>query len=156
MKNATCEKLLGVKNDQHLNFNDHVKPICKKASGKLRALARVTPYMCVEKRKLIMNSFFNTQFNDKRSCYEDLLAKDKSVSIHHKNIQDVAIEMFKVKNRLAPKIVNDLFYNETENHYNLRHRTEFRILFVNSIYHGSESISCLGSKIWDIVPSYCS
>ena len=45
------------------------------------------------------------------------------------------------------------FDNETENHYNLRHRTEFRIPFVNSIYHGSESISFLGPKIWDLFPS---
>ena len=151
-KNTTCEKLLGVKTDQHLNFDDHVKSICKKASGKLRALARVIPYMSVEKRKLIMNSLFNTQFNhfpliwilhircnnnkikhlherclrliynDKRSSSEDLLTKVESVSILHRNIQDVAIEMFKVKTSLAPKIVNDLFDNETENYYNLRHR----------------------------------
>ena len=47
--------------------------------------------------------------------------------------------MFKVKNSLAPKTVNDLFDNDTENHYNLRHHTEIRIPFVNSVYHGSES-----------------
>ena len=60
--------------------------------------------------------------------------------------------MFKLKNSLAPKIINDLFDNDTEDHDNLRHRTEFRIPLVNSVYHGSESISCLGPKIWDIVP----
>ena len=119
-----------------------------------------------------MNSFFNAQFNycpliwmlhsrcnnssirhlherclrlaysDKRSSYED--------------VQDVAIEMFKVKNSLAPNIFHDLFDNETENHYNLNHRTEFRIPFFNSVYYvyyGSESISCLGPNIWDIVHS---
>ena len=61
--------------------------------------------------------------------------------------------MFKVKNSLAPKTVNDLFDNDTENHYNLRHHTEIRIPFVNSVYHGSESKYCLGPKILDIVPS---
>ena len=61
--------------------------------------------------------------------------------------------MFKVKNSLAPKIINDLFDNDTEDHDNLRHRTEFRIPLVNSVYHGSKSVSCLGPKIWDIVPS---
>ena len=55
-------------------------------------------------------------YNDERSFYEDLLTKDGSVSIHHKNIQDVVIEMFKVMNNLAPEIVNDLFDNETEKH----------------------------------------
>ena len=32
--------------------------------------------------------------NDKLSSYEELLEKDWSVSIHHKNIQSLAIEMF--------------------------------------------------------------
>ena len=36
--------------------------LCKKASGKLGTLARVTPYMAIEKRNLIMNFFFNGHF----------------------------------------------------------------------------------------------
>ena len=42
--------------------------MCKKASDKLRALARVppymarvTPYMAIEKKKVLMNSFFDSQ-----------------------------------------------------------------------------------------------
>ena len=35
-------------------------------------------------------------YNDKRSSFEDLLEKDNPVSIHHKNLQALAIEMFKV------------------------------------------------------------
>ena len=34
-------------------------------------------------------------YNDKRSSFEDLLEKDNSVSIHHKNLQAVAMKMFK-------------------------------------------------------------
>ena len=34
-------------------------------------------------------------YSDKKSSYENLLEKDNSVSIHHKNIQVLAIEMFK-------------------------------------------------------------
>ena len=34
--------------------------------------------------------------NDKRSFFEDLLEKDNSVSIHHTNLQALAIKMFKV------------------------------------------------------------
>ena len=54
IKSSTCEKLLGVKIDNKLNFDTHVKGLCKKASNKLRALARVRP----QKKKILMNSFF--------------------------------------------------------------------------------------------------
>ena len=45
IKNSTCEKLLGVKIDNKLNFDTHVKGLCKKANNELRALARATQYM---------------------------------------------------------------------------------------------------------------
>ena len=62
IKSSTCEKLLGVKIDNKLNFDTHVKGLCKKANNKLRALARATPYMSLE-NKFLMNSSFNAQFN---------------------------------------------------------------------------------------------
>ena len=46
-----CEKRLGVKIDCKLNFDEHVKTLCSKANNKLRALARATPYMNVEKKE---------------------------------------------------------------------------------------------------------
>ena len=49
--NSECEKLLGVKIDVNLNFNDHISDLCKKASRKISALARVTPFMGLSKRK---------------------------------------------------------------------------------------------------------
>ena len=55
--NSECEKLLEVKIDVDLNFSDHISDLCKKASRKISALARVTPFMVLEKRKLIMNAF---------------------------------------------------------------------------------------------------
>ena len=45
----------------------------------------------------------------KLSSFEDLLKKDGSVTVHHRNIQTLAVEMFKVKNNLSPKIIQDLF-----------------------------------------------
>ena len=63
IKNSTCEKLSGVKIDNRLNFDTHVKGLCKKANNKFIALARVAPYMSLETKKLLMNSFFNAQFN---------------------------------------------------------------------------------------------
>ena len=41
--------------------------------------------------------------------FENLLKNDNSVSIHHRNIQALAIEMVKVKNNNAPEIMKELF-----------------------------------------------
>ena len=57
MKNA--KKLFGLKIYSKLLFDKHIKTICKKACNKLRALARITPYMAIEKKKDLMNFFLN-------------------------------------------------------------------------------------------------
>ena len=40
-----------------------LKWFADKANKKLRALAKVTTYMTLEKKKIVMNSFFNAQSN---------------------------------------------------------------------------------------------
>ena len=59
----------------------------------------------------------------------ELLEKDGSVSIHHRNIQSLVIEMYKVKNKLAPTITGNIFGTMPENHYNLRNYNDFGIPF---------------------------
>ena len=34
---------------------------------------------------------------------------DKSVCVHHRNLQQLAMEMFKVKNNLSPPFMQELF-----------------------------------------------
>ena len=63
IKNSDNEKLLGVTVAANLNFNCHSENILKKASKKVLVLARITHYMSIPKRKLLMNSFFTSQFN---------------------------------------------------------------------------------------------
>ena len=60
--------------------------------------------------------------------------------------------MYKVKNELAPIITANVFTTIPENHYNLRNYNGFKLPFARTVYHGTESISYLGPKIWDIVP----
>ena len=43
--------LLGITIDSNLTFENHVNSICKKASQKLNALARIAPYMNIQKRR---------------------------------------------------------------------------------------------------------
>ena len=63
ISNSTEEKILGVYFDNKLNFNTHIKKLCKKASQKLHALARLSNLMSIRQRKTIMNAFINSQFS---------------------------------------------------------------------------------------------
>ena len=49
IENSTSEKLLGVKVDNKLNFNEHLDGITKKASRKVSALSRIFPFMDLTK-----------------------------------------------------------------------------------------------------------
>ena len=63
IKNSTEEKLLGVKFDSNLSFESHVTSLCKKASQKLHALARISHYMDLNKRRNLMKAFITSQFS---------------------------------------------------------------------------------------------
>ena len=63
IKNSEYEKLLGIKVDSKLNFNEHLNNIITKASGRVNALSRVMPYMSLSKKKKLVSSFVNSQFN---------------------------------------------------------------------------------------------
>ena len=63
IKNSDSEKFLGVEYDSKFRFDQHITDLCRTASRKIHALARVTPFLTLTKRHLLMNSFFKTQFN---------------------------------------------------------------------------------------------
>ena len=87
-------------------------------------------------------------YNDKNYSYEELLTKDGSVSIHHRNIKALATEFYNIKNGLSPELFTEIFAREKESHDHLRRCNDFRIPSIRTVYHGSESISLLGPKIW--------
>ena len=147
IENSSNVKLLGIKLDNKLTFNEHVQDLCKKASKKLHALARVSKFMTLKQRRLIMHSFIFSQFgycplvwmfhnrtlnnrinkiheralrlvyNDDESSFENLLLKDNSFTIHERNIQTLAIELYKVVNHLSPKIMDFIFPLKKEIRY---------------------------------------
>ena len=126
--------LLGITIDSNLSFEEHINNLCKKASQKLNALARISGYLDILKRRTLMKSFITSQFGycpliwmfhsrglnnkinsiheralritygDKTSTFQQLLEKDNSASIHHRNLQALATEMFKISNNLSPDI----------------------------------------------------
>ena len=60
IKNSTKEQLLGVKFDSNLSFENHVTSLCKKASQTLHALARISHYMDINKRRNLMKAFITS------------------------------------------------------------------------------------------------
>ena len=127
------------------------------------------------KRRILMSVFFKSQFSycplvwmrsinrlhelclriiyaDKQLWFETLLEKDGSVSVHNRNLQILATTMYEIKNDLSPLIVAELFEQRNKQYYDLRNNSQFAIPPIRTVYHGSESISFLGPKIWNILP----
>ena len=63
IKNSDYEKRLGVKFDSKLRFDQLITDLCRRPSRTIHTLARMTPFMNLSKRRLLMSSFFKTQFN---------------------------------------------------------------------------------------------
>ena len=55
-------KLLGVKIDNKLDFNEHVSNICKKVSLKIHVLAKISHFMSTDKLRMLMKAFIESQF----------------------------------------------------------------------------------------------
>ena len=113
------EKLLGLNIDRNLSFTSHISKICAKAGQKLTAISRIANLMSLEKRRVLVKSFFESQFEycsllwmchsrtlnnginrlhhralrliyrDELLSFSELLKKGGSVTIHHRNIQKV-------------------------------------------------------------------
>ena len=155
ISNNNYEKLLGVKVDHELNINEHVLSLCKKASQKLNALSRIASCMSFDQRRLILNSFIASHFSycpmvwmfhstklnerinqiheralrivskDFKLSFQELLKEDSSLNIYHRNLQKIMTEIFKVKNRLSPELMNDAF-EFIEKPYSLQATSNFR------------------------------
>ena len=91
---------------------------------------------CIHERALRIT------YKDKSSTFQELLEKDNAVSIHHKNIQNLAIEIYKVSPGFSPPILNDLFV-PVSRPYNFGRNDTLQRRRVNSVRHGIESISFL-------------
>ena len=170
-------KLLGVTIDSNLTMKEHIKNICKQAGNKLNALARIAKYLDGSKRKLLMNSFIISQFhycpiiwmycqrqsnnlinriheralriayNDYTSTFIALLEKDDSVSIHQRNIQALALEIFKTKNDLNPNFMKNIFcpvnHNYNTRNENLAHPNP------RTVTYGLETFGYKANQIWN-------
>ena len=190
-------KLLGILIDSNLTFNDHLKIICKKASQKLTAISRFCHILSENKRIILLKTFFESQFNycpliwmfcnktinrkidrlheralrlaykDYVSNFHELLEKDKSVTIHKRNLRALVIEMYKIDHKISPSFIRELVVKE-DSPYNTRATTNvvldannraeiskkssYKVPKINTVSFGKESFRWLGPKLWNSLP----
>ena len=166
IESSKKEKLLGISIDTTLSFEHHITSLCKKASQKLHALARIAHYMDFEKHRSLMKAFVKSQFNycsliwmfynrvlnsiinrihqralrlvyqNKNLSFRELLPLDKAVTIHKRN--------------LSPEIIKQIFKFQ-EPYYNLRPETShLRRENIKTTHYGIQSVkSSLSNRSWD-------
>ena len=76
-----------------------------------------------------------------------------SFSIHHWNIQSLAIELYNFFHGLSSSIMKNVFHFNTNIPYNLRSRSELCSRNPKTVKYGTETISYLAPKVWFLVPN---
>ena len=181
LENSKEQKILDVTIDIKLNFKSHVSELCKKPSQKIATLSRLSNYLHNSKKKLIFSSIIKSQFsyfplvwmfclrtlknminklherslriilNDYSSNFNMLLENNNDISNHHRNIQALLIEVFKMKNELAPPIMESIL-NKRFNTYNLRNFQEFATERKRTVWYGLETFSYRYPQPWSFLP----
>ena len=165
-----CErKTLNLRLEFKLKIEKHVIGLCKRAGRKLSALKRLARILPFQKRRILIQSFFNSQFSyclliwmfinrgtnhrinkiqerslrllykDDISAFEELLQQNNYVTIHTRNIQILATEMYKVYNNKSPDLICQLF-SKSNGTYNLRNVSDFERPTVNTVWWGRKQL----------------
>ena len=163
--------------------------MCKKASQKLNVPSRLCNFIPCTQRKILTNAFYDSQFSysplvwmfhnrqvnarinnlhypalriiyaDETSSFDELLSKDGTVTIHHRNLQLLVTEMYKVFKDISPVFMKDIFAMHgnafTEN---VSSNTRSRLNFYNpsnpkTVRYGLETLRNLGPKLWSMIPT---
>ena len=86
---------------------------------------------------------FRIVFNDNISSFEELINKSGSVRVHH--------EIYKALHNLSPPLMSELFQLKNIK-YNLRQGKTFICNNVKTVHYGTETISYLAPKFWQLIP----
>jgi len=85
-------------------------------------------------------------YKDKHASYTQLLERAKLPTLANSRLQDICILMYKVKHRLCPNNICNIF-NEHISAYNLR-QSDFSTPRYNTVTYGKHSLRYVGPKLW--------
>ena len=89
--------------------------------------------------------------NDHVSDFEALLHKSTDISCCHRNIQMLMIELYKIKNELAPPFMDSML-NRRNITYNFRNLEEFQSERKITVFNGLETLSYHAPQLWTLLP----
>ena len=79
-------------------------------------------------------------YSDFKSSFEELLMKHNSFSLHERNIQSLAIEIYKFLNGLSPSFPNNVFHKNISNSYDLRNQKQLYSRNSKTVRYGTETV----------------
>ena len=160
--------LLGINIDFMLRFDDHVTQICKKASKQLAVLKRIGRFLTKQGKMTIYSSFIVSNLNycplvwhfcstsstnklekiqeralrfinnDFTSSLQALLTSTNTAPLHVRRMNQMASEVYKIVNGIAPDYIKDLI-NIKKSSYNFRRENQASLSAVKSTRYGLRS-----------------
>ena len=179
MNNSKVEKILGVTIDNRLTFSSHIRELCNKASQKISAFSRISNQLNDSDKNLLFNAVVKYQFNycplvwmfcsrilsnminkaharvlrvilgdDLRDIGSSL---QNNKDICSQRIQSLMIQMFKIKNELAARIMDSMFERRNKS-YNLRNFQGFLTERKRTVHYDLETLSYRSPQLWSLLP----
>ena len=173
-------KLLVVNIDNSLKFEANIKELCRMVNQKFHAFGGLRPFLGEQRSKLLSNSVIMSNFSncpliwllcskganneinwthkralralygDYESTLEELLDKDKSMTVHKKNLQRLMVRIFRTINHLNPAYMWEFFMRK-DVPYNFHSNELCKIPSLNSQRYGISSLSFRGSLLWNAI-----
>lgn len=173
IKSSSSINVLGIEIDSKLNFKIHIDDICNQTSKQINALKRIKHYLDKQCKNTLYNSYIGSNFNycplvwmfiaklnmDKlekmnKSAlrfienqnimpYEELCREANKLTITQRCIKSVTIQMYKIKSKMAPTYLQELF-SDRKDLYNLRTNDTFHIPHFQTMTYGKKSFQYYG------------
>ena len=139
IKSVSSVEILGIHIDDKLNFNLHIREICKSAANQLNALIRLKQFLSFHAKEVLINSYIISNFNycplvwmfsstqslnkienlqkralrvlydDTEASFDNLLSKGRKSKMNVRRLRNLCVEFYKTLNNLNTSFMNDIF-----------------------------------------------